>query len=158
MQETTTQAAELRVGATQGQAVGLVIDSNVLILAEKAQSMDFSRWSDFGKAYISAVTVSELLVGVEKANTPQRKLRRAAFVEQVLASLPVLDFNASVARTHARMIATLPVGITAGTTAGTQDSLIAATALYAGHAILTHNVKHFEVFAGLQVVAWAAPA
>jgi tRNA(fMet)-specific endonuclease VapC len=154
MQEITTQAAELRVGVTQGQAVGLVIDTNVLILAEKAQSMDFSRWSDFGKAYISAVTVSELLVGVEKANTQQRKLRRAAFVEQVLARLPVLDFNALVARTHARMIAALPVGITAGT----QDSLIAATALYAGHAILTHNVKHFEVFAGLQVVAWTAPA
>ena len=54
---------------------------------------------------MSVVTASELLVGVERANTPQRKAQRGAFVETLLSSIPILEFSVAVARTHARMIA-----------------------------------------------------
>lgn len=53
------------------------------------------------------VTVSELLVGVERANTPERKARRGAFVEHSLSLIRVLEFSLPVAQTHARMLAVL---------------------------------------------------
>ena len=128
--------------------MGIVIDTDVWVLAEKAANkLNLDRWTQFGGAYMSAITASELLVGVERANTPQRKAQRGAFVEYLLASVPILEFSAPVARTHARMLAALPNG----KTATAHDALIAATALHHGHALLTRNVPDFVIFAGLNV-------
>lgn len=128
--------------------MGLVIDTNVWVLAEKAdEPLDLSRWAHYGGAYMSVVTASELLVGVERANTPERRAQRGAFVEHLLTYIPVLDLSLPVSRTHARMVAALPKNITAGA----HDALIAATALHYGHALLTRNVAHFTLFAGLKV-------
>ena len=88
---------------------------------------------------------SELLVGVERADSAPRRAKRGAFVESLLSSIPVLDFSAAVARTHARMLGALP----RNKTATVQDALIAATALHHGHALLTRNVADFRIFAGL---------
>ena len=134
--------------------MGLLIDTDVWVLAEKSGGkLNLSRWAHHGTAYMSAVSASELLVGVERANTAQRKAQRGAFVETVLAQIPVLDFSASVARTHARMISALPKN----KTATVQDSLIAATALHHGHALLTRNLADFRIFAGLTVEGYADP-
>lgn len=134
--------------------MGLVIDTDVWVLAEKLGSrLDLARWAHFGSAYMSAVTASELLVGVERANTAQRRARRGAFIEGLLASIPVLDFSASVARTHARMIAALPKN----KTATVQDALIAATALHHGHTLLTRNLADFKIFAGLSIETYTGP-
>jgi tRNA(fMet)-specific endonuclease VapC len=134
--------------------LGLVIDTDVLVLAEKSGGgLNLARWEHFGAAYISAVTVSELLAGVERASTAQRKARRGAFVETVLSSIPVLDFSTPVARTHARMIASLPKN----KTAAAQDGLIAATTIHHGHALLTRNIADFKIYAGLKVEAFHEP-
>jgi predicted nucleic acid-binding protein len=134
--------------------VGLVIDTDVWVLAEKSgQPLDLSRWAHFGGAYMSVITASELLVGVERANTPERRAQRGAFVEHLLTFIPVLDLTLPVSRTHARMVAALPKNITAGA----HDALIAATALHYGHALLTRNVAHFSLFAGLKVEAFGSP-
>ena len=133
--------------------MGILIDTDVWVLAEKSGGpLNLTRWSGHGGAYISAVTASELLVGVEQANTPQRRARRSAFVEQLLGAIPVLEFSLAVARTHARMIAALPKS----KTAGPHDALIAATAIHHGHALLTRNVEDFKIFAGLRVEAFTA--
>ena len=102
---------------------------------------------------MSAVTATELLVGVERANSAQRKALRGAFVESILASIPILHFSAAVARTHARMLARLP----RNKTATVQHALIAATALHHGHALLTRNLADFKIFAGLTVEAYSDP-
>jgi len=135
--------------------MGLVIDTDVWVLAEKAGGpLDLARWSAYGGAYMSVVTVSELLVGVERANTAERRAQRGAFVEHLLASIPVLEFSVPVARTHARMLAALPKNLTAGA----HDALIAATAVHHGCAVLTRNVDDFRLFAGLKVEAFVAAA
>lgn len=135
--------------------MGLVIDTDVWVLAEKSgRPLDLSRWAHYGGAYMSVITASELLVGVERANTPERQAQRGAFVEHLLTFIPVLDLSLPVSRTHARMVATLPKNITAGA----HDALIAATALHYGHALLTRNVAHFTLFAGLKVEAFKPPA
>lgn len=132
--------------------MGLVIDTDVWVLAEKsAQSLDLGRWAQYGGAYMSAITASELLVGVERANTAQRRAQRGAFVESLLSSVPVLEFSMPVVRTHARMVAALSKNVTAGA----HDALIAATALHHGYALLTRNVADFKIFAGLKVEAFS---
>ena len=100
---------------------------------------------------MSAITASELLVGVERANTAQRKAQRGAFVENLLSIIPVLEFSMPVVRTHARMIAALSKNVTAGA----HDALIAATAVHHGYGLLTRNVSDFKIFAGLKVEAFA---
>ncbi len=128
--------------------MGLVIDTDVRVLTEKAGSqLHLARWADYGGAYMSAITASELLVGVERANTAERRAQRGAFVENLLASIPVLEFSMPVARTHARMIAAL----SKNATAGAHDALIAATAVHHGYALLTSNVADFKLFAGLKL-------
>ena len=132
--------------------MGLVIDTDVWVLAEKSGGkLNLARWAHHGNAYMSAVTASELLVGVERANSAQRKAQRGAFVESILASIPILDFSAPVARTHARMLARLPKN----KTATVQDALIAATALHHGHALLTRNLADFKIYAGLTVETYS---
>lgn len=131
--------------------MGLVIDTDVWVLAEKSDGkLDLARWAHYGGAYMSAITASELLVGVERANTAQRRAQRGAFVENLLSSVPVLEFSMPVVRTHARMVAALSKNVTAGA----HDALIAATAVHHGYALLTRNVADFRIFAGLKVEAF----
>ena len=128
--------------------MGLVIDTDVWVLAEKTGgALALSRWAQYGNAYMSVVTASELLAGVERADTAKRRAVRGAFVENLLSSIPVLEFSVPVARTHARMLAALPKS----TSAGAHDALIAATAVHHGHALLTRNAIDFRLFAGLTV-------
>ena len=132
--------------------MGLVIDTDVWVLAEKpGRTLDLARWANYGGAYMSVVTASELLVGVERADSPERKAQRGAFVEHLLSLIPILEFSVPVARTHARMLAGLPKNLTAGA----HDALIAATAVHYGYALLTRNVSDFTIFAGLKVEAFS---
>jgi len=89
--------------------MGTLIDSSVLIAWERNQvtlehRLADSADEDFG---ISAITASELLHGVHRASTPAQRRRREAFVEGLLSRIPVIAFDAVVARIHARMAAEL---------------------------------------------------
>ena len=53
---------------------------------------------------IAAITAAELLVGVELSHGRGRQ-RRVAFVEDVLASIPIEPYDLEVARTHATLLA-----------------------------------------------------
>jgi len=144
------QEGEKSKAAADAQ-VGLILDTDVLIRAEKqAAEIDFTRWASHGEAYISAITCSELLVGVHRANTPARRARRSAYVEALLARLPVLAFDTTVARTHAQLLGALSRNFTVGA----HDLIIGATALSHGFALLTSNVADFGRMPGLVVVAF----
>ena len=134
--------------------MGLLIDTDVWVLAEKAGGLlNLGRFAQYGGACMSAVTATELLVGVERANTAPRRAERGAFVEYLLANIPVLEFSVAVARTHARMLA----AVSKAKIAGAHDALIAATAVHHGHALLTRKVADFRIFPGLKVEAFAEP-
>lgn len=131
--------------------MGIVLDTNVFIQAERLQrQVDFSRWAVYGDAYISAITVSELLMGVHRAASDGQRVRRAAFVEAIIEALPVLDFTAEVARIHAEVASTL---MRQGQTIGANDLVIGATALCHGFPVLTTNVGEFQRISGLEVLA-----
>ena len=97
---------------------------------------------------LASVSVSELLFGVERANTPERRARRERFVETILSIMPVLPFGMAEARRHAPLWAGLT---TSGQMIGTHDLLIAATALAQGYDVLTDNVREFGRVPGLTV-------
>ena len=133
--------------------MGLLIDTDVLVLADRGKlALDFGRFQDEGMAFISAITASELLVGVHRAQDPGIRARRTAFVESLLAVLPVLPIDLETARVHAQLLAQLPTH----ETIGAHDALIGATALRHGYAVLTRNVKDFHKLAGVRVLPYTA--
>ncbi len=134
--------------------MGLILDTSVIIGFEKAAptfntTLNTETFGGYGEVFISAVTVSELLVGVHRADTDARRVRRAAFVEAVLARVGALSFTLEVARIHAEVFASLAKK---GQLIGAHDLIIAATALYHGFPVLTGNVSEFGRVEGLHVV------
>ncbi len=130
--------------------MGLILDSDVLIHYERASRSDFfSPHATYDNAYISAITVSELLLGVHLADSPKRRNRRLAFVESVLNLIPVLDFTAETARVHAELHASLRER---GALIGAHDLIVAATAVQHGCALMTGNLREFQRVPGLDVI------
>ena len=131
--------------------MGLIIDTNVFVRAERSRaSIDFRQWEEYDEVFISAITCSELLVGVHKADTIERRIKRAAFVEAILEAIPVLVFDKEVARVHAQLMSTFPKAMTVGA----HDLIIGATAIKHGFPVLTANTEEFSRMAGLSVLAF----
>lgn len=127
-----------------------LIDSSVLIAAERGV-LDFSDLSTrYGEedVAISAVTASELLHGVHRAGTAAQRHRRQAFVEGLLAHLPVVPFDLSVARVHASLWADLA---RRGVAVGERDLIIGATAIARNYAVATRDERSFSKIPGLSV-------
>ena len=132
--------------------MGLVLDTSVIIGAEKGQlSLPklLLKESPDEAAYISSITASELLHGVERANSSTRKTQRSEFVEALLNDFVTLGFGLSEARIHSQIWSSLKE---AGMLIGPHDLLIAATALANRHSVATLNVGEFERISALNVI------
>src|SRR5262249_61128661 len=128
----------------------LLGETNVFICFEKAgAAIDFSAWEGSQRVYISVVTASELLMGVHRANTEERRQRRSAFVEAIITGVGVLDFTVAGARVHAEIYAELAKK---GQLIGAHDLIIAATARCHDLSLLTDNVQEFSRVPGLNVI------
>ncbi len=126
--------------------MAVLIDTSVLVDLERAHARpDFALGEGEG-AFISAISASELLHGVERAADEARRARRQAFVERVLDQVPVLPFDLDAARVHARIWASL---LRRGEVIGAHDLIIAATALSRDLVVLTHNTREFARVDGL---------
>jgi tRNA(fMet)-specific endonuclease VapC len=85
--------------------MGIIFDTSAIIGIERGHeslnALIAGREEEpFG---ISVVTAAELLHGVERADTEERKLRRQAFVENVIESFPVFPFDLMIGRIYARI-------------------------------------------------------
>ena len=133
--------------------MGLIVDTNVFIDAENGR-LDLSNLKALQTqtVFIAAITVSELLAGVQLAKSADDKIHRHTFVENILSVLPVLNFDTEVARTYAELYAyALSQGQRKKLNA--HDLQIAATALVYGHSILTANTNDFEGVPGVSVMS-----
>jgi tRNA(fMet)-specific endonuclease VapC len=133
--------------------MGALIDTSILIAAERG-GLDLDqvqRQSADIELAISAVTASELLRGVHRASRTNQRARREAFVERLLEVWPVLPFDSTAARMHARLWASLAAK---GVSIGPHDLLIAATALANGLALVTRDKRSFPKIPGLEVLLW----
>ncbi len=130
--------------------MGALIDTSIFIAAERNKDAWHHALAnlDTDEVAIASITASELLHGVHRAKTEQQRTRREVFVERILATVPVLPFDLLVARTHARLWATLRA---AGQTVGSHDLLIAATAAANDMAIITRDRRSFPRIDALRV-------
>ena len=130
--------------------MGALIDSSVLIAADRGR-LDLTQLAaQYAQETlaISAVTASELLYGVYQALTPARRAKRQAFVEGLLASMPVLPFDLTAARFHAELWARLA---RKRSQIGELDSMIGATALAWDLAVITCDGRSLSRIPGLRV-------
>jgi len=133
--------------------VDIVVDTNVFIDAENGR-LDLSQLdflSEKSHVYIAAITVSELLVGVHLAKTTGIRIQRSAFVEGIIAKIPVLEFNEKVARCYSELYAHF-LRPRAKTTGNVHDLQIAATCIAHGCSVLTSNISDFKKIPGLKVI------
>lgn len=130
--------------------MGVILDSSVLIAAERGRLRLAELLESLGDTpvAIAAITASELLHGVHRAAPRSVRMRRSAFVEALLAELPVRTFGLGEARMHAELWAELAGS---GTMIGAHDLLIAATAIAGGDALVTLNQREYAHVPGLRL-------
>lgn len=132
--------------------MGTLIDSSIFIASERG-AFDFPAWLTSHPDetfFMAAVTASELLHGIHRAqSTHQREVRRRS-VEAAIAQFQVLPFDLEAARIHAEVWADLAKG---GHMIGSHDLMIAATARAHGHSVMTLNRKDFDRVPSLEVIS-----
>lgn len=131
--------------------MGYLIDTSVFVAIERRQVEASDLPIDDAPIAISAITASELLHGVHRADSAQRRGARETFVEAIFSAVPILPVDLNVARQHARIWADLR---TRGAVIGAHDLLIAATAAAHGLSVATRNERHFGRVEGLSIIRW----
>jgi tRNA(fMet)-specific endonuclease VapC len=131
--------------------VGTLIDSSILVAAER-RTLDLdAAMAGYAEdpVGIAAITASELLHGVHRAVTAAQRQHREAFVERLLAVLPIFPFDLVTARIHASLWASLAAK---GASVGPHDLLIGATAIAVGYRVATRDRRSFGRIPGLELV------
>jgi tRNA(fMet)-specific endonuclease VapC len=96
---------------------------------------------------VAAVTVAELRVGALLGSRAASRAR-SAFVEDVLATIPVVPYDVGTAEAHALLLADVR---RQGTPRGAHDLIIAATAAATGRVVVTADATAFVDLPGIDV-------
>ena len=134
--------------------MGLVLDSSTLIRAER-QALPVSKLLTALRAsngttdiVLSAIGVIELEHGLWRANTADLAQRRRLYLDGIFAAIPVQPFTKEMGQLAAKIDAEAKKQ---GKNIPFADLQIGVTALHFGYAIVTENVRHFEMIPGLVV-------
>jgi predicted nucleic acid-binding protein len=136
--------------------VGLILDSSVVIAAERRGDTPAQLVAQVVKAAgdqeaaLSSIGLTELVHGIYRADAPQRRIRRQAFVEELRAGLAVYAYTEAAALIAGRIDGEQT---SKGIIIPFTDLLIGATALSLGYSILTANLRHFRLIPGLNVIS-----
>jgi tRNA(fMet)-specific endonuclease VapC len=125
----------------------LILDSTVLIGAERSARTLDKLIRDDDDIAIAAITAAELLVGVELADDDHRG-SRGAFVRSILDTIPIEIYDLTVARSHASLLAHTR---RTGTVRGAHDLVIAATAAARDRTIVSADAAAFADLPGVAV-------
>ena len=123
----------------------LILDTTVLVTAERDRSRLDGLLADEDDVAIAAITAAELLVGVHLADDAHRE-DRAGFVDDVLATIPIEDYDLPVARAHAELLAHTS---RTGRPRGAHDLVIAATASATRRIVLSADAGAFADLPGV---------
>jgi tRNA(fMet)-specific endonuclease VapC len=140
----------------ESTVLGVVLDSSTIITAERKKFAVDQLIEAIQAAHgerlelsLSPVTVAELVHGIYRARTPEIRQRRRAYVEELVALLPVHP----VTKQTAFLVGQIQGEEAAkGNVLPFNDLIIAAAAIEQGYAILTENVRHFEKIPGIKVL------
>ncbi len=131
--------------------MGLILDTSLLIGQERRRFdlKGFLTSCIDEEISLTTITVSELLHGAERADSPERARRRHDSIQRLLENFAILPFDLEQARHHARVWADLE---RRGQMIGPHDLLIAAAGLALGHQVATLNAGEFQRVPGLNVI------
>ncbi len=127
----------------------LILDTSVLVQAERSGRSIDDLADQAADVVIAAVTAAELWLGVELAGNRDRDARRAS-VEATIERLTVAPYDLSVARDHARL---LEHARRTGRPRGAHDLIVAATALAQNRTVVTFDTRGFDDLPGVEVRA-----
>jgi tRNA(fMet)-specific endonuclease VapC len=135
--------------------MGLILDSSVVIAAERrGETVEqfiekMVKAAGDQEAALSTIGLAELIHGIYHAQTPEIRLRRESFVNELLADLTVYPYTKETALLAGKVDGeqrskgvVIPLG----------DLLIGATALSLGYKVLTGNLRDFQRIPGLSVM------
>ena len=135
--------------------MGLVLDSGVLIAAERAarpvSELLTTLAEEFGETEIvlSSISVVELEHGLHRASTTELAQKRRDYLDTVFAAIPVEPFTREMAQAAAKIDADARK---TGIVIPFADLLIGITALHFGYALGTLNPRHFQMIPGLIII------
>ncbi len=133
--------------------MAVLIDTSVAIALEREAAGLETLHDNLAdeRVFLAAITASELLHGVHRADTAQRRERRLRHVEAIFEATAILPFDLEVARVHSRIWADLAAS---GRMIGAHDLQIAATAVAHDLHVATLNREHFSRIEDLQLASW----
>jgi len=127
----------------------LILDSGVLIAAERGQVSLGSVVSEDDDLAVAALTVAELRTGALLATTAHGTTR-TAFLVDLLATVLVEPYDLETAEAHSSLLAHVR---RTGTPRGAHDLIIAATAVSTGRILVTTDRSaRFENLPGLDCI------
>ena len=134
--------------------LGVILDSSIVIEAER-QGLNVARFLRHvagrigeGEAALCAVSVAGLAHGIHRANTPERRQARGAFLDDLKATVVIHPITAETAEIVGKIHAESSMQ---GVTIPFDDLLIGACALE-DMLIATRNERHFRKIPGLKLL------
>ena len=125
----------------------VLFDTTFLVDAERGGDDLDDVIDDNDDVAIAAVTIAELRVGALLA-TGRRKAARSAYVDDVVATIPVLDYDVEVAEAHAELLLEVR---SQGRPRGAHDLIIAATAKAFDRTVISADRTAFRDLPGVEV-------
>jgi tRNA(fMet)-specific endonuclease VapC len=139
----------------ESAVLGVILDSSVVIEGER-QHLNVAQFlkqiaQTIGEreAALSSITVAELVHGIYRADTKERRARRRAFLDDLKAAVPVYPITDSTAELVGKLSGE---SAAKGVTIPFDDLLIGACALERGYGVETRNQRHFQKIPGLTLV------
>ena len=130
---------------------GVLIDTSVLIAIERGElDLEQAAADPDEPLAVSAVTAHELLRGVARLPPGVRRARSERWLETLLSTMPVIEYDLDVARVHAALWAEMSA---AGRPLGAHDQMVAATAISLGYDLATRDGA-FDAVPDLAIRRW----
>lgn len=134
--------------------MGIILDTSVLIAGERrgegVQAIIQRVLTKQGEqdAALSVVTLVELTHGIYRARADADRERRRVFTQELRRDVAVIPVTAEIAELAGRIEGEQAAR---GVSIAFEDLLIGATALHMSYAVVTLNVRHFQMIPGLTI-------
>ncbi len=115
----------------------LILDTCVLISGARGR-VDLAALADTDDVAVPAVALAEYAAGVLLGTDPGHAAAQRAFLDDVLAVVPIADYDRAVAEHHAALLAHTH---RTGNRRGVHDLIIAATARASGRTVATTDQR-----------------
>lgn len=125
----------------------LLLDTTFLVDADRSKASLDELIADNDEVAIAAITVAELVVGVIVSDD-SRRADRQKFVNEIRESIPIVDYDATVAAAHAELLVAVR---RQGRPRGAHDLIIAATANATQREVVSAHSSGYQDLPGVSV-------